>query len=249
VGDAALDGLDARSLAARLGLPACELHDRVGSTMDLAHAAAEAGAPAGTLIIAEAQAAGRGRGGKRWESQPGRGLWMTLIERPRSNHGLDVLSLRLGLQVAEELDAFANGSGVRLKWPNDLHLRGRKLGGILVEARWRDQRVDWVAIGIGLNVTVPPDLEGATGLGAGTRRADVLAAVIPAMRRAAAADGPFTAEELARYAARDVTAGRRIVQPVEGVVAGVAASGELLVDTAAGRVACHAGSLVFVEEG
>ncbi|MHB1313075.1 MAG: biotin--[acetyl-CoA-carboxylase] ligase, partial [Gemmatimonadaceae bacterium] len=138
---------------------------------------------------------------------------------------------------------------VQHMWPTDLQLRGRKLGGILVEARWRDQRVDWVAIGIGLNVTVPPDLEGATGLQAGSRRVDVLAAVMPAMRLAAAAEGPFSEAELARYAARDVTAGRRIVRPAEGVVAGVAASGELLVDTGTGRVACHGGSLVFAEEG
>ncbi|MHB1311210.1 MAG: lipoate--protein ligase family protein, partial [Gemmatimonadaceae bacterium] len=91
------DGLSERDLATRLGVPQVVVFGLVPTTMDLAHAAAEAGAPAGTLIIADAQAAGRGRGGKRWESQAGRGLWMTLIERPRSNRGLDVLSLRLGL--------------------------------------------------------------------------------------------------------------------------------------------------------
>ena len=243
------DGVSERDLALRLGVPQVNVFGVVPTTMDIAHAAAEAGAPAGTLIIAESQAAGRGRGGRRWESQPGRGLWMTLIERPRSRRGLDVLSLRLGLCAAEVLDRFAPDGSVTLKWPNDLQVAGRKLAGILVEARWRDQHVDWVAIGIGLNVSVPDDVELAAGLAAGTRRVDVLEAVIPALRRAAAVEGPFTGEELARYGVRDVCAGRRISQPAQGVVAGVAASGELLVDTAAGRVACHGGSLVFAEEG
>ena len=243
------DGLSQRELAIRLGVPQVVVFGVVPTTMDRAHAAAEAGAPAGTLIIAESQDAGRGRGGKRWNSPAGHGLWMTLLERPRSGRGLDVLSLRLGLYAAEVLDPFATGRPVQLKWPNDLQVAGRKLAGILVEARWRDQRVDWVAIGIGLNVTAPDDHALATGLADGTRRIDVLAAVIPALRRAAAAEGPFTDEELARFGERDVSAGRHISQPAQGVVVGVAASGELLVDTAAGRVACHGGSLVFAEEG
>jgi len=248
VDSVAFDGVAGRDLARQLGVPQVNLFGVVPTTMDLAHAAAEAGAPAGTLIIAEEQAAGRGRGGKRWQSPPRRGLWMTLIERPRSGRGLDVLSLRLGLCAAEVLDPFAAGA-VRLKWPNDLQVAGRKLAGILVEARWRDQHVEWVAIGFGLNVAAPDDLELATGLVEGTRRIDVLSALVPALRQAAAAEGTFTDQELARYAARDVGAGRRIRQPAQGVVVGVSASGELLVDTVAGRVACHGGSLVFAEEG
>ena len=62
-----------------------------------------------------------------------------MIERPRDAAALDVLSLRVGLALAPALDAFA-GSAVRLKWPNDLYVGARKLGGILVEARWRDSR-------------------------------------------------------------------------------------------------------------
>lgn len=241
------DGFDAAGLAAHLALPACELHERVGSTMDVAHAAAERGAPAGTLILADAQDAGRGRGGKRWASLPGRGLWMTLIERPQSPRGLDVLSLRIGLFLADALDPVAGGR-VGLKWPNDLVVAGRKLAGTLVEARWRDQRVDWIAIGIGLNVTAPHDLSEAAGLVPGTSRLAALERVMPALRSAAQGEGPLTDGEVVRFTARDVSVGRRIVQPAVGVVAGISAAGELMVDTGAARLACRSGSLVFAEE-
>lgn len=247
MGEERLDGLDAEALAERLALPACVLRDRVRSTMDEAHAAAERGASAGTLVVADAQEAGRGRGGKRWESLPGHGLWMTLLERPLSSRGLDVLSLRLGLCLAEALDGFS-GERVRLKWPNDLYVGHRKLAGILVEARWRDQRVEWVAIGVGMNVESPPGLAEATGLVPGTTRLAVLERIMPVLRAAAAAQGPLTDAELRRYAARDLASGRRIVQPAVGVVAGISAAGELLVETDAGRVACRSGSLAFGEE-
>lgn len=246
--DVRYDGFDAAELAGRLGLPACELHESVTSTMDVAHAAAERGAPAGTLILADSQEAGRGRGGKRWASVPGRGVWLTLIERPESARGLDVLSLRLGLHAAEALDGLAQ-ERVRLKWPNDLYIGDRKLAGILVEARWRDQRAEWVAIGIGMNVVPPGGVDAATGLAPGTTRLAVLERTLPVLRSAAAAVGPLTDGELARYAARDLAVGRRVVQPAAGVVAGLSAAGELLVDTGAGRVACCTGSLVFAEEG
>lgn len=247
MGDARLDGLDAGTLASRLGLPACELHDVVGSTMDLAHAAAGRGAEAGTLILANEQEAGRGRGGRRWSSAPGGGLWMTLVERPASPGGLDVLSLRVGLYMAEALDALA-GARVRLKWPNDLYLGDGKLAGILIEARWRDQRVEWVAIGVGVNIVPAADVPGAVGLAAGVSRLQALDAVVPALRAAAAVEGPFTVHELSRYAARDLSVGRWAVQPAQGVVAGISRTGELMVDTSSGPVACRAGSLVFAED-
>lgn len=247
VPDVRFDGLNAAELAERLALPECELHGRVDSTMDLAHAAADRGAPSGTLVLADSQEAGRGRGGRRWASLPGRGVWMTLLERPLSSGGLDVLSLRLGLYAAEALEGFSE-ERVRIKWPNDLYAGARKFAGILVEARWRDQRVDWVAIGIGMNVVPPGDPSTATGLAEGTTRLAVLERIMPALRAAAAAIGPFTDAELARYADRDFTTGLRIVQPAVGVVAGISAAGELLVDTDAGRVACRSGSLVLAEE-
>jgi BirA family transcriptional regulator, biotin operon repressor / biotin---[acetyl-CoA-carboxylase] ligase len=246
VADATIDGLTAPSLAAQLGLSACEVYDRIGSTMDLAHEAAGRGAAAGTLVIANAQDAGRGRGGRRWSSPPGHGLWMTLIERPASASGLDVLSLRVGLHVAEAIEPLA-GAPVRLKWPNDLFAGDGKLAGILIEARWRDRRVEWVAIGLGLNIVSPTDVVPAAGLAPGVTRTQALERIIPAVRTAAAAEGPLTAAELSRYAARNVSVGRRVSEPAVGVVVGIAATGELVVDTDAGPLACRSGSLVYSE--
>src|SRR5207253_2703530 len=113
-------------------------------------------APAGTLILAEEQFAGRGRQGRRWTSQPGAGIWLTLIERPSDAAALDVLALRCGLYAANALDTLA-AHPIKLKWPNDLYSGGRKLAGILIETRWRGTSPEWVAIGFGLNVITPND--------------------------------------------------------------------------------------------
>ena len=247
MGDARLEGLDGPALAARLSLPACEVHECVASTMDVAHAAASSGAPAGTLILAHEQLAGRGRGGSRWASPPGGGLWMTLIERPVAPGGISVLSLRAGLHLAEALDELA-GESVRLKWPNDLYLRAGKLAGVLIEARWRDDRVEWVAIGLGLNVLPVSGLSTAAALAPGATRLAAFDCAVPALRRAAALGGPLSSDELSLYAKRDLSLGRRILEPVAGVVAGVGPTGDLLVHSATGPVSCRAGSIVFAED-
>jgi len=134
------------------------------------------------------------------------------------------------------------------QWPNDLLVAGGKLAGILVEARWREQRVDWVAIGFGLNVRPPSDVVTGAGLRAGTDRGAVLAALVPALRNATMRHGALTESELAEYRRRDAARGRRAVQPVEGVVQGITAAGALLVATDAGDVQVRAGSLVFAED-
>jgi BirA family biotin operon repressor/biotin-[acetyl-CoA-carboxylase] ligase len=245
---AAYDGASASDLATQLDLPRVVLFDEVGSTMDVAHELAIEGAPAGTLVLADAQRVGRGRGGKRWTSAPGAGVWFTLVERPNDTLALDVLSLRVGLRAARALDRFTE-TAVGLKWPNDLILGGRKLGGILVEARWRDGRPEWVAIGVGVNRLVPVEVAGAAALGAATPRLDALAALVPAVRAAAAARGHLGAAELAAYAGRDAIAGRICRAPRAGRVAGIAEDGALLVVTAAGVARCRDGALLLEEEG
>jgi len=238
-------------LATRLGLPRVLSYDIVASTMDIAHAAAGDGAPAGTLVIARAQSAGRGRMGRAWTSEPDAGLWLTLVERPRDAAAIEVLSLRIGLALAPALDHFT-ASPVRLKWPNDLYLGERKLGGVLVEARWREGQLEWVAVGVGVNLRPPADEPRAVGLDADARPHEVLARVIPAMRAAAATVGALRRDELAAFAARDLAAGRRCVEPLQGVVRGIDASGALLVDVGSSDspriTAVRAGSLVFQED-
>ena len=238
------DDRTAPELASLLGLPGVALYDEVDSTMDVAHALAGDGAPAGTLVVAEWQRAGRGRGGRRWHAAPGAGILFTLVERPNDARALEVLSLRAGLRAARALDRFASGA-VSLKWPNDLYLHGAKLGGILVESRWRDGRPDWVAIGIGINRLTPPDMPEAAALGSAVDRREVLSEIVPAIRAAAAARGHLTDVELADYARRDIAAGRTCSTPREGRVAGISADGALLIVTAAGVERSRDGSLVF----
>lgn len=242
--------MSAGELAARLGIPRAVVFDSVSSTLDVAHALAVEGAPAGTLVVADAQTAGRGRQGRTWQSESGAGVWLTLLERPTDVAALDVLSLRIGIEVAPALDPFAE-SALRLKWPNDLYVGERKLGGILIEARWRESVPEWVAIGIGINVRAPSSEVKAIGLRAGTSRLDVLAAVVPAIRRAASRTGGLDAGDLETFASRDLAAGRECIEPVAGTVRGIDKSGALLVAVASSGVqvtAVRAGSLVLKEE-
>lgn len=211
--------------------------------MDEAHALAAGGAPAGTLVLSDSQAMGRGRNGTRWASPP-RGVWMTLIERPSDPSALDVLSLRIGLAAARALDAFAP-EPVRLKWPNDLYLDDAKLAGVLVEARWRGECLDWVAIGLGVNMDPPPGQSAAATLEAGTSRAAVIAALMPELRGAAQATGPLNDDEMDEFAARDLARGRTCTEPMRGRVVGIAPTGELLIEIADSVARVRSGSLIL----
>lgn len=229
-----------------LELPRVDLLESTTSTLDVAHRIAGHGAPAGTLVIADEQTAGRGRGGKSWQSSPGAGLWLALVERPVDTSGLGVLSLRVGLAAAEALDRFA-AEPIRLKWPNDLYVENGKLGGILVEARWRESSVEWVAIGLGVNVKAPPNIAAAAGLDPGTDRLDVLGELVPAIRAAALAGGPLRPDEMEEFNARDLARGRICLEPALGRVAGITPTGELLVALADSVAPFRSGSLVLQE--
>ncbi|QJR35164.1 biotin--[acetyl-CoA-carboxylase] ligase [Gemmatimonas groenlandica] len=236
------------TLAAECGLARLDYHALVGSTMDEAHRLAQAGAEAGTLVLADAQESGRGRGGRSWVSEPGAGLWMTLIERPRDQHALDVLALRIGLALSDALEPFCEGR-IRLKWPNDLFVGAGKLAGILIEARWRESLPEWVAIGVGVNRRIPEAFPDATSLREDIPRDDVLRAMLPAMRRAAAQPGRLTPEECARWAERDLAFGRDILEPRAGRAMGIDATGALLIAESRGAMyAARSGSLVFAGE-
>jgi len=239
------DGHAARELATMLGVPRIVLFDQVGSTLDVAHDLGEQGAEAGTLVLADAQTAGRGRMGRSWRSDAGAGIWLTLIERSSSEEALGVLALRLALALAPALDPFA-AERVRLKWPNDIFVGDKKLAGVLVEARWHGSRLDWLAIGVGINVRVPDRMDAASLTT--TERVSILRSVVPALRGAIATTGQLTEDELTRFAARDLARGRQCAAPAPGVVAGIRADGALLVDGEDGRRAVfHAGSIILTE--
>lgn len=141
------------------GLGACHVEDVVTSTNELALHAAESGAQVTQAWFAEAQTNGRGRRGRAWYSPYGRNLYFSLL-RPFDMplHRLAGLSIAVGLELATLLnDLGLQGHG--LKWPNDLHWQGRKLAGILIEARGETEGPVHAVIGIGLNL----DLDGRPG--------------------------------------------------------------------------------------
>ncbi len=238
---------DARHLERRLHLPRVVWFEEVGSTLDVAHDLAEEGAPAGTLVLADAQTAGRGRFGKSWRSEGGAGIWLTIVERPTDGAALDVLPLRIGLDLAAALDPFTDAP-VSIKWPNDLYVGPGKVAGILVEARWRDGRPAWVAIGVGINLRVPPGESRAAARRSGSGRDIVLERAVPAIRAAAVRTGMLDPGEVDALAARDLAIGRTCTQPVTGRVRGIDSTGALLVDADGSTVAVRTGSLLFQED-
>jgi len=115
-------------------------------------AAARNGAPHGSVFFADEQLAGRGRGDHAWRSAAGEGLYASVLLRPRIPAlRLPLLPLVVGLAAAEAIQATA-GLRVDLRWPNDLLIGPRKVGGILVEARNSGSSVDFAVVGIGINV-------------------------------------------------------------------------------------------------
>lgn len=240
------DGRGGAALMEILDLPRVEVYDSVTSTLDVAHALAGSGAPAGTLVLAEQQTAGRGRGGRAWTSAAGAGIWLTLLERPRDADTLETLALRVGLRAARVLDRWTE-SPVQLKWPNDLLVNGVKLAGILVEARWRDTHLEWAAIGLGVNMRPPSGVPGAA-LRDGISRVLVLSELIPSLRSAASASGPLSTQERAAFAERDAAMGKRCREPEAGTVRGIDERGGLIVATAQGETIHRSGSLVLEPE-
>ena len=215
--------------ASDLGLSQLVHLARVGSTMDEAHTLAEQGAPGGTCVLADEQTAGRGRGGNRWQSAPHRGVWLTLIERPASADGLDVLSIRLGLAIAHVLESIDSVAHYQVKWPNDLFRDGRKIAGVLAEARWREQTLEWIAIGVGVNLHADDDDVPVGRVPRGVTRNSVLRLLLPALREAVTVHRELTDQELDDWHRRDLAMGRRLVAPERGVAQGITSSGSLRV--------------------
>jgi BirA family biotin operon repressor/biotin-[acetyl-CoA-carboxylase] ligase len=218
-------------------VPAVVRVGRVDSTQTVAFALAAGGAPAGTVVIADSQAAGRGRRGHVWLDEPGASLLASVVLRPRlSPARVPLLSLAVGVAVAEALQAVA-GVAARLKWPNDVLVGGRKIAGILLESRLGPAVL--VVAGIGVNLaqrTFPPPLDGsatsvALETGAPVDRDRLLAALLDALRpQCAALERGAVDEVLGRWRARSATLGQPVVvDGVRGVAVDVDEDGALLV--------------------
>jgi BirA family biotin operon repressor/biotin-[acetyl-CoA-carboxylase] ligase len=223
--------------------------DRVSSTMDLAAAFAELGAPVGTTVQAGFQTAGRGRSGKSWAADAGTSLMLSIVLRPpTSGSGLGKLSLLAGLAVARMTEALTS-LPTEVKWPNDVLVGGRKVAGILLHSRsMRNTGSRYLVLGIGINVrsTPQPHAPHATSLteaaGKTVELDDVFHRLVLELNRV---HQSFLAEDVASawaelqdrlaYRGQDVSIvdGER---NVSGTVAGIGAHGELLLRQSGGAM-------------
>lgn len=151
-----------------IGRPLCHLYEVDSTNLYALGLLSEGSAVHGTTVIAEAQTAGRGRRGRTWCSAPGAGLYMTLVLRPEISCVLAPL-ITLGAAVAaHETIERVTGLDVDVKWPNDLLVGGRKIGGVLSELLAEQDRVGSMVVGLGINVNqdrFPTELDGvATSL-------------------------------------------------------------------------------------
>lgn len=125
---------------------------RIDSTNRVGMELAYAGEPEGAVILAEEQTAGRGRAGRNWHSERASGIYVTLLLRPKiSPMQAPILTMMAGLSARTAIQA-QTGLQIDLKWPNDLMLNGKKLGGILTEMHADTSMVRFVIVGIGINV-------------------------------------------------------------------------------------------------
>jgi BirA family biotin operon repressor/biotin-[acetyl-CoA-carboxylase] ligase len=207
---------------------------RAGSTNTLALEAAIAGAPEGSVFLAEQQTAGRGRGSNQWHSAESTGIYCSVILRPvLPPADVLVLSLAAGLAVQTAVQEIDSRVLADLKWPNDVLISGKKVCGILTEMNAEATRVRHIVVGIGINVNqrhFPGDLtDSATSLlltsGAEWSRVELCAALLKSLDReyrALVQNPEAHADILRRFEERSSSArGRRVLVEENGGFEGV----------------------------
>ncbi|MGI8491201.1 MAG: biotin--[acetyl-CoA-carboxylase] ligase [Acidimicrobiales bacterium] len=219
---------------------------QIGSTNTYLREQAAAGAPEGTVAVADVQTAGRGRMDRTWESPPGSGLLVSVLLRPTDLAAtrLHLVTAAAGLSARQAVEEVA-GFTPELKWPNDLVVSGSKLAGILAESAGGA-----VVVGVGINLTWAPregvalsDLSAAA-----VSREDLLVALLEALERRCG-DWESVTEE---YRSTCATVGRAVRVEMsggdlEGVAEQIDADGRLVVRTGEGRlVAVAAGDVVHL---
>ena len=240
----------------------------IDTTMRVAAEKARSGCPEGTVVTADRQTAGRGRHGRAWHSEPGRGLYLSLVLRPNcSPDSARLLTLAAGLGVKDALERTI-GVPCDIRWPNDILIRERKCCGILVEMEASRGTVDHVIVGIGINLNhrrFPEDLgEIATSLrietGSDWSRDSILDPLLDSLETSfdlLSSSGPAAIlqsfQESSSYAR-----GRRVVieglpdgatGPMQGVTAGLSPDGLLLLRGEDGIVAPVLAGSVRADKG
>jgi BirA family biotin operon repressor/biotin-[acetyl-CoA-carboxylase] ligase len=234
--------------------------DTTVSTNDDLKRAAREGAPHGSVLLASEQSSGRGRLGREWSSPRG-GVYASMLLRPAMPLvQVAAVPLAVGLGVAWCLDEIGAG-GARLKWPNDVWLEGRKVAGVLVESSAEADSVEWLVVGVGLNVRRPEQSRAERGHPDAAYVEDYASASVPAAA-AALLDGVARAWERfavegfaglsAEYEERSALTDRSVRvldregrEQVAGVCAGVDEQGRLLVGTAEGVVPVASGDVTL----
>lgn len=237
--------------AASLPVPA-RFVASTGSTNANLMAAAEQGAPAWTVLVAGHQESGRGRRGRTWVDVPGSSLLVSVLLRPRLEAAeAPLVSLAAAVAMAESIE-YVTGVAVACKWPNDLQAAGsgRKLAGVLPEAKVEGGTLRHVVVGVGVNLlqsaaNFPGDARG-TSVAIEGGRPEALPLLEEFLRRLHGLydpDGPgFARRVLTAYGGRCGTLGRRVRatldgrEPVEGTAEAVGPAAELLVRTTDGVV-------------
>ncbi len=140
-------------------------YESVSSTNDLARALADKGEPEGTVVLADEQKRGRGKWRRVWISPQGEGIWMSLILRPKLKpEDTAKITLMTAVAIVKALDKQL-GIKARIKWPNDILVKGKKIAGILTEMKTEKAKVKFVIVGIGVNTNIdfskfPEELRG-----------------------------------------------------------------------------------------
>jgi BirA family biotin operon repressor/biotin-[acetyl-CoA-carboxylase] ligase len=237
------------------------VYDSIDSTNACAKILANKGAEEGTVVIADHQTAGRGRFGKTWHAESGSSVLFSVIVRP--TFGMDKIGLlpffaAAGIALAVET---ITGLQCECKWPNDVLLNKRKCCGILMESNLQKNKLDYVIIGIGLNVNQKnffTDLEGkATSLrnecGREIDRRNVFCQIMSSLESLYkhVSRGDFN-NVLMEWKARATLLGKRIMLTqaeavIEGMAINLAPDGGLVVETKTGRHVFYAGEVTLAK--
>jgi BirA family biotin operon repressor/biotin-[acetyl-CoA-carboxylase] ligase len=227
----------------------------IPSTMDELDRLARSGAPEGTAVITDLQEQGRGRAGRTWQTMPGTALLCSVLLRPNlSAREISSLPLVAGVAIAEAIEQIS-GLSCSLKWPNDVFIHGKKVCGILLQARTLGQQAEFVNLGFGINVNSQcselPDT--ATGLAIETgRRFDIAALESAVFARLSARYATFLAAsgrpsldgwlDRAMFMGDEVTIEQH-QRAITGRLVGVARDGSLRLRTDAGEISVAIGEM------
>ena len=247
-GDSLDPALWAGSLStSRLGRGENRYEKEVSSTNTVIKEMALAGAPDGSVCVAECQTAGKGRLGRAWSAPAGKGLWVSALLRPNlPPEQAPLITLCAALAMREAVWRIA-GLDAGIKWPNDLVYQGRKICGILLELSADPDRVEYVVIGTGLNVregAYPPELAGRAAtleeVAPPPLRRDLLTCYLAALETFVGQVEQYgMAGILEAYTAHCVTLGREVqvsgAAELTGVAETIDPTGALIVRTADGE--------------